>query len=125
MTAPIHKTAMFEDSSGTFMCRMLASDGSAAQQADVTSIAYIVYDRTGGASVISGTLTVANVVFDTLQTASPWTLDSTGYNFKATLPTTAFPTGGRLYRVEFKWTFADSTVGIDAYDVKAESVFIS
>lgn len=125
MTAPITRAAMFEDSSSTFMCRMLASDGSAAQQADVTSIAYSVYDRTGGAVVISGTLTVSSVVFDTLQTGAPWTLDSTGYNFKATLAATAYPTGGRLYRVEFKWTFADGTVGFDVYDVKAESVFIS
>lgn len=125
MSAPIHKVVVMEDTSATFMCRMLASDGSAAQQADVSSIAYSVYDRTGGSVVTSGTLTVSSVVFDTLQTGAPWTYDSTGYNFKTTLATTAFPTGGRLYRVEFKWTFSDSAVGIDAYDCRAESVFIS
>lgn len=116
---------VFEDATAVFVSRMQAADGDPAVQADVSSISYAVYDRKLGTEVISGTLTVSSVVYDTLQTGSIWTRDDVGYNFKYALPTTAFPTGGRSYRVEFKWTFADGTVGIDAYDCRAEAIYIS
>lgn len=120
---PIFRSKGIEDTAATFMNRIYASDGAAAQQADVTSIAYSVFDLYDASTVASAvSLTVADVVFDTLQTGGPWTLDSTGYNFKATLAGSRFPTGGRTYRVEFKFTMADTTITHVVWDHYAEAI---
>lgn len=48
-------------------------------------------------------LTVANVVFDTLQTPVWWRRDQAGFNFYAPIPSTAFPEPG-WHRVEITFT---------------------
>ena len=73
----------FEGQSPNLMARVTGSDAVAITQAAIASIAYAVYDLADtSAAVDSGTLTVADVVFDSLQTDARWTEDSTGYNFR-------------------------------------------
>ena len=59
------------------------------------------------ATVDSGTLTIANVVFDTLQTTALdpwWTADSTGYNFGWLVPATTMIVGGIPYNIDLTFT---------------------
>ena len=100
----IERITAAEDSEVTFRDRIIDQSGDAIQQADVASIAYRVADVTAPSTVVaSGSLTVASVVYDTLQTTD-WTADATGYNFKASLAGTCFPSGEKAYRVEFAFT---------------------
>lgn len=102
----IERLTILEDSAVTLRDRVVGSDGDAIQQADVSSIAYAVRDITDpSTTVASGSLTVASVVYDTLQT-DDWTVDSTGYNFMTTLSGTCFPSGDKIYRVEVVFTMA-------------------
>ena len=101
------KATIVEDVSTTCMARITDTSGSAITQASVSSIAYSVFDLTSGApdtATSTGTPTVADALYDTLQTDTAWTAaggDSTGYNFRYVLPASAVPDGGHLYLVEY------------------------
>ncbi len=108
--AMIRGTA-WEDTSPFLMARVAGGDAVNLQQADVTSIAYTVYDLTAGAlSSASASLTVSSVIFDTLQTNARWTVDSTGYNFGFALPAAKIPTGDNVYVVDVAITPASGAV---------------
>ncbi len=101
-----------EDNPKTFLDRVEIS-GSLALQADITAVYAEVwqYDSyqdavgdTNGTQVLGEiAYATANVIFNALQTGGMWTRDATGYNFKATVPASYFPTGGKYYRVEFRF----------------------
>jgi hypothetical protein len=99
---------IYQDNSATIVGRVIAlDDGLVAVQADVTSIAYRVVDEAGTEVVASTALTVSTVIKDTLFTDGRWNdLDDTGGNFVATIPTTAFPDGGKVYFVRVTFTMA-------------------
>ena len=102
------KGTIWEDTGPYMMARITGNDGANVTQSDVSSISYVVVDMTDtDTAVASGTLTVASVIYDTLQSGdSRWTEDSTGYNFGFTLAATAFPTGARTYRVDCDFDMA-------------------
>lgn len=104
--AEIPTAVIFEDSAAICMARVLGNAGTAITQADIDSITCKVYDLADTASAVDEpTVTVSNAVFDALQTSDPrWTEDDTGYNFLFVVPATAFPEGGKEYRVEFKFS---------------------
>ena len=85
------------------LARVIASDGTAIQQADVDSIS-VYYEDTEDDDDTGTTLSlvVANTVYDTLQTAAKWTdkVDSTGYNFEWVMSGTHFTTYNTTYYVE-------------------------
>lgn len=117
------KAVIWEDSTPTFLARLkVSSSGSLTNltQSLTSSITYSVYQR--GTSIGTGTLTVSSVVFDTLQTGSLWTVDSTGYNFRTELANTLFPTGNKEYRVEFKFTLSGGAVQHLVFDVHANAL---
>ena len=112
--ADIYATA-FKNGSITLLARIVGADGSPIVQADVASAAYSVYlldDQDADArNVVAGhdgvALSVASIVFDTLQTDALWTVDATGYNFRHVLDVSAnqaFAIAGRRYLVEFELT---------------------
>lgn len=92
-----------------------SGDNTDLLQADLTGASLSVFDLDGDQTTpVSGptALTIANVVFDTLQTDARWDtdIDPGGYNFRYEIPEAAFPIGGRRYRAEV--TF-DPTSGED------------
>lgn len=102
-----------EDANVTFLARCYLDRSGAkdiVKQADVVAAAWKVFD--GVTLIGSGSLTVANVIFDTLQTGTIWDADPIGYNFKAKLLAASFPTGERTYRVQFLLTLTGADADI-------------
>ena len=76
-------TVIWEDSGYTVLARILGHDGSAITRSDVASIAWVTRERTIPDTIVdSGTLVVADTVYDSLQTSDDrWSRDTTGFNF--------------------------------------------
>lgn len=102
----------FEDGGYTMMSRILGASASAIVQADISSISISVFDLDNSNSTAQAAtaLTVSSVVFNTLQTDARWTKDSTGYNFRYTIPASTFATGEHNYLAEVKFTPASGEV---------------
>ena len=110
----IHGSA-FKNGSATLLARIVGPDGANILQSDVNTIEYTVYllddqdpdSRTPVAGHTDVALTVADVIFNTLQTDAIWTVDATGYNFRHVLDVSsnqAFAVAGRRYLVEYQLT---------------------
>ncbi len=112
LTEPTRAT-IWEDGGATCMARVVGDDNEAVQPADLKSITLKVYDDNAAnhdATTSTATVTIASAVFDTLVTTDGcWDYDSTGYNFKYTIPSTVFATGGHRYRAEFVFDPAAAT----------------
>jgi hypothetical protein len=100
--------------------RILGNLGAPIVQADIASISYTVMDLTTATQIASGTFTVANVVYNSLQqTDARWSVDSQyspnpidrswGYNFAATVPAADFAS---LFDTDFMDTVRSHRVQI-------------
>lgn len=108
MSGPVvvpRDASVYEGSGVRWMARVTGGNGANIVQADVSSIAFSVYDLADtDAATATGALSVASVVFDSLQTDARWTVDSIGYNFAWDMAYTIFEDGGTTYRVEVTFT---------------------
>lgn len=107
MTAIPTKAQTWEGISPVLMARIVDSDGAEILQAGLSAINYYIYDLDDPDTQLStSTLTIASVIFDTLQTGDPWTADGDGYNFLWKVPTASLPnaSGATRYRVEIVFT---------------------
>ncbi len=95
------------------LARLLApDDGDPLVQADLSAIVWSLFDLDADprtAIVDGATLTISNVIFDTLQTDSRWTADDVGYNFAHQVPSANLATGGHTFRAEYKFTSGGET----------------
>jgi hypothetical protein len=116
----IHGTA-FKNGSVTLLARVVDANGDNVVPAGVNSVKYTVYllsDQNPDArSAVEGhtdaSLSVAGVLFATLQTGPLWTVDAVGYNFRHVLDVSAhqaFALAGRRYLVEYQLTPAAGQV---------------
>lgn len=96
-----------EDGSAVFLARIYGADGTFTQAQFGTITRYVKDIRTG--TVVSATLTVASVVYDTLQTNAVQWPHSTGYNFRDVIPASAFA-DARPYRVQYKFAATGAEV---------------
>lgn len=97
----------------TFQARLVAqggtgtavtNEGNAVVQADVNTVSYAVYDlnaSTPSTAVTSGSLTVSDVILNTLTDDNIWNAlgDLTGRNFIHTVAGSVFSTADHTYRV--------------------------
>jgi hypothetical protein len=101
---------VFKNGAATLLARVVGADETAVQQADISAAEYTAYllDQSDPdvATAVEGheavDLVVADVIYDALQTAAPWDVDSTGYNFACTLDVgehQVFTIAGRRYRI--------------------------
>ena len=108
MSAKIQTIRILQGTAPFVLARILApDDGDRILQADLSAIVWSLFELDGELSVAivdGATLTIADVIFDTLQTDSRWTKDSTGYNFKHQIPSANLATGGHTFRAEYKFT---------------------
>lgn len=89
------------------LARLVDQDGEPLLQAGVDTITWAVYPESGGDSEASGSLTPSNVIYDTLQTDTIWTKDTTGFNFRHMVASTVLTTAG-TWRFEYIITLATS-----------------
>ena len=130
MSALVTQDFIWEDGHCTVMARMADrptapnTAGTALTQASFSSISYSVHDSSN--VVVSGhdaqALTIASVVFDTLQ---GWSRDSTGHNFRYTVAAGAFATGDSVYTITVKFTLTSGVVGYASYRVTTVAIPIS
>ena len=123
MTIPLILTQAIPDQTGVrLMARVRDGLGVLITQASLSSITAVVTDLTlekaqaGSGFVSSTTLTIANVVFNQLQTDLTWQKDSAanpsppppfgdglyGFNFAWVVPAINFATSGHRFRVDVK-----------------------
>ena len=110
----IYGTA-FKNGSASLLARVVGQSGADIVQADLSAVRYTVFllddqdpdSRTAVANHTDITLSVAQVIFDSLQLDPLWTVDEIGYNFRHVLdvsPHPAFSIAGRNYLVEYQLT---------------------
>lgn len=104
---------VFERGAAVLLARVALADGAPITRAQVASVRYTIYgldpcEPHAGQPVAGhddAPLVVSEVVFDTLQTGGPWTVDAVGYNFRhevAVGANEAFPAAGRDYQVRYE-----------------------
>ncbi len=106
----------FKNGSAVCLARIMDPSGVAITSGDLAAIAYTAYSldpddedlRTPITGHIANAVTVANAIYDTLQTAdAAWTVDTTGYNFRHELDVSTSPVfvvAGTDYLVEYTIT---------------------
>lgn len=129
-----------EDGSATCLGRLTAEDGTGEwtgvngegnflKQADISTITCAVFDldsSTPTTAASTPTVTISSAIQDPPVTDGKiWDVDDIGYNFKHTLASTVFTTGGHRYRVEYKTTLTGGSVGWAVFEGQAEGVFTS
>lgn len=110
MAAPlVRQIKIREGDAIKLMARVVGPRNTALTRSQVSAISWALYDarsNTSRTATDSGSLTVADVFFDTLQTTSDdaaWEEDATGYNFAYQFPADTFALPGR-FRLEIRGT---------------------
>lgn len=87
------------------MARVIGPDATTVTSTMISGVTYSVYDTAepSTALVSESTLTLGNVLYDTLQTDARWSRDSAGYNFRYDVQSTELPQGKKKYRFEFRF----------------------
>lgn len=124
----IHGTA-FKNGSAVLMARIVDAAGTNVQQAGIAAIEYSIYEldpcRPDVLVAVAGhdgvSLTVANVIFNSLETGGLWTVDDVGYNFRHEInvaTSEAFPKAGTHYQVRYELTPASGQKTILRFQVR-------
>ena len=114
MSATLCHDTIYAGASCAVLARVLDLDDTRLVRADLSTITYTIAELLAGdvtGEAVDGhedvSLTVADVLFDTLSTGSGWDKDSTGWNFRHVIETddaVAFPTEEKRYQVEYTFT---------------------
>lgn len=117
---------IFEDSSVTYLARLINYDGEPIQVADVTSITCRVCAMSDPSTHTSApAVVVADSVFSSLQTDSRWDVDNQGYNFRHALAASSFPSPDAVYRIEYTLTMVAGDPILAALEVKTRHWYSS
>lgn len=96
---------VFERASAVLLARVRSHTGQYVTQASLSQIRREIWEIVDGSpSNVSGPTaqTIADVIFDTLQTGDPrWTFDAIGYNFLATIGKDDLPNKGE-FKIEYE-----------------------
>lgn len=103
-TPTVWQVRAMEDSGYSLMARVRLPSAAYITQAAVSSITRTIKTLHKPGSPTTSSLTVASVVYDTLQTGNFWTKDTTGYNFKDDLAATVAVDKNGRYAVTYLFT---------------------
>lgn len=118
----VTKGKIIENSAVVLMARVIDIAGDPMQIADITSLVIKVFDSEG-TQVSTATLTVADVISDTLVTGDPrWTADEIGYNFAHAMAGSNWPEAGK-YFVELKVTPVTGFAFYVLWELQAVNIF--
>lgn len=127
MTCSTESACVFAGSPPLLMSRVqiVGDDISLSNvlQEDVASITYSVTDTSDGTVTASGTLSIAAVIYDTLQTGDVWTTDSTGFNFAHRPSVASIPDGNKTYIAEYVITSGDGQVAVLRFTIQTKKVY--
>ncbi len=104
MLPSTEKFSIWQSSGALCLSLVNGWDGAPITAAEISSIAWAVYDIDARTQVSSGSLIPSLVLSDTPKFDAGWPYAEAGYNFAFCLPHTCFPNGGRRYRAEFVYT---------------------
>lgn len=122
----------FEGGTAILFARLVDSRGEPIQQADVRAIEYSIYELDPcwphNLSVVARHdnvfRSVAKVVFDSLQTSEPWTIDDVGYNFRHEIHIAGhkpFLKAGFQYQVRYRLTDAKGKCTIVRFQLRCNT----
>lgn len=122
--------------SGTaLLARVTNASAANVTQSSLSAISYQVRDIEAATSGSVHSLTISDVISDTLQTGNGWDQDTTGYNFRVVLPATSFVWTPeidaqknpipRRFQVDVKFTPATGEPFIVVFGVWVSPVWIS
>lgn len=127
--------AVVAKSGVTLMARIVGWTAEPITRATLSTIDYAVKNLDDAdIAVVTGTLTIASVIYDDLQTDARWTKDSEelpgpdgrwGYNFLTTLAATIFPTGGERYQADVRMTPVTGEPFVVPYQFRPIAVYLS
>jgi len=104
------RTIVVREASSASVMYRVSTGGAYITQAGVSSVQYaIINDATKVVISALASLTVADVVYDALQTDSMWTEDNTGYNLRHDIDQTVFTDPKIRYRLEYLITLTGGT----------------
>ena len=112
---------VWERSSLFVMARVEGNDGVNITQATLDGIVLYITKLPSKTVIVPPTFTVADVIFDTLQTDGRWTRDATGYNFGHLLDgNTYIQDPESVYALEYELTPVSSAPVIRSLVVKVK-----
>ncbi len=128
--------AVFEDSSAYILGRIRNLENALITQASLSEISLRVYDpdnppdttdEDDPAVIAFREITIADDVYDTLQTDSGWntTADPDGFNFKVEVLPEDIPAGGKKARFEFKFTDAVDKISHAVVEFEVQGLYRS
>jgi hypothetical protein len=121
---------VFKNGSAILLARVVGAGGAAVTRDEVAAIRYTACllddqdpdQQTPLDGHVAVSLSVADTIYDALQTDAIWTRDAIGYNFKHVLDVSshqAFPTAGRSYRIVYELTPTSGQVILVRFRVHA------
>jgi hypothetical protein len=115
-------TAFWKGTDPYLLARIYKATAAYAEQAiaqsDVSTITYEVFNKSSGASLATGSLTVSDVVLNALSTGNIWTVDSTGFNFVWIASRSLF-TASVTHRIAVTITLTSGKVVVVTFELKA------
>ena len=119
------RSTIYEDTGVTCMARIVGADSTAITQSTTSAITLAVFKNASTSATYTASLTVADVVFNTLQTDGRWNLDSSGYNFRYSAIASIFADGDATYRLEYKFTPTSGSQYFVIYEIDTVEGFTS
>tara|TARA_R110002073_G_scaffold173721_1_gene330826 strand:- start:1725 stop:2102 length:378 start_codon:yes stop_codon:yes gene_type:complete len=119
------RSTIYEDTGVTCMARIVGADSTAITQSTTSAITLAVFKNSSTVATYTASLTVADVVFNALQTDGRWTKDSTGYNFRYSAIASIFDDGDATFRLEFKFTPTSGSQYFVVYEIDTVEIFTS